>query len=244
MTNKKEPSCTFVGIGMLVAGFGLAAVTTGLFDLREFTTIFLATIVAAFAGTYFAFLIQNKREDRIIRNNDIKLAHNLELCLYGQYMALETTYKSYLEQYENDPFRYYNIPNPSTVEFSSFVFDMEMLSIFTHTDHRSLIKHVIKSDLNARVSIKNFNLRADYCRDVVSPQFNTLNIDDWVWTEEYIAEALGTEIHEKLTRLTDNVYHDFSLSRPIYRKLRYMVYEALSELYPDQAFMNPKEDRY
>lgn len=248
MNNKTKlssrASCTLAGIGMLIAGFGIAAAMTGLIDLREFTTIFFATIVAAFAGTFFAFSIQNNREDRINRQNDIKAAHNLDLFLYGQYQTLTNTYTTYLEQYEDDPFRYYNIPNPPEVEFARYMVDMEMLSIFTHTDHRTLIKNVMESERNACVCVNDFNLRLNYCRNVVSPKFNTLNIDNWVWTEEYISEALGTEIHAKLTRLTDNVYYDFNTSRPIYMKVRIMVYEALSELYPDQTFMNPKDDRY
>lgn len=243
MCNKVNKSTRILGgIGLVIAALGLIAIIPTMIDVKEFVTIAFATIISAFAGTSFAFRIQNNREDKINREKDIKAAHSIEISLLMQHRKLKEIKERYLDEYKDDPFAYIQLKIPSERKIDRCLLDTSTLSIFTHTKYRENIKVIMIHEDVFRESVERFNSRSKFVIENVLPIFDKEIPAPHTWSEERFTELFGVNIHSTLKAETENIYNHFDDITPNYLKLRINVFEALTDLYPDHIFLNPEDD--
>ena len=236
--NVSKSSCTLAAIGMCIAGFGIG-VSIGLKELPEVIGVFVATVIAAFAGTGAAFIFQNKREDRLAKESDLKAGRNLENYLTIQQALLKHIKDGFLDGARDNSFRYMTYLGAPILMPDRLFVEVSDLAIFTSGKRSTLPNDIMAAEYNFQISVESFRDWSKLMNTVILPKMAAGFPAEEDWNEKVLLRALGGTTVGLLRRFETASYAGNDACLSAHRDLRIRVYKALSEMFPEHEFLNP-----
>lgn len=137
----------------------------------------LATLVAAFAGAWFAFHFQENKELLKKHKERVSLINQALIALIRQYQALENI-KLELEPFKDDPIRHIRAPGVTTNQFSDIKIKVETLSFLIDSPEPTLLIKIMLEQERFEMALKAVELRSQRHVSDLQPKYAALAIPD------------------------------------------------------------------
>jgi hypothetical protein len=166
----------------------------------------LATLVAAFAGSWAAFKFQQFQQNKEDTENKIAAGNRALMTLLQQANTLKLFQIDFIEPYRNSPGRHIKIQSTLPFQEDSLVFDVRSLEFMFTPEYQQVLMDLILEGNRYREAIKSINTRSRHHFDVVQPKLAHAGFKNGgEYTGEEFKAALGDRDYVHLERLTDTV---------------------------------------
>ncbi|MDP1708139.1 MAG: hypothetical protein Q8L89_03630 [Gammaproteobacteria bacterium] len=184
----------------------------------------LATLIAAFAGAWFAFYLQDKKECRKERNQRVSSINQALFTLARQYRAL-CNMKEDLDAFKDDNLRFVNAPALTTNDSQDIRVKIDNLHFLLESSNPNLLMEVTLEQERFEMALKAIQLRSDFHIGELQPVFVSLGIKNGVPISlDEISQKLGPRLVGTLRNQTDqmysNVYESCGSTLDVLNKLR------------------------
>ena len=197
----------------------------------------LATLVAAFAGAWFAFYLQEKKE-YVKEEKERKSNLNLVLVtLVRQYQSLENI-KLEIDSLKEDALRYIKLPAITTNQYSDIKIKVEILTFMLDSEP-NLIMEIMLEQERFEMALKAVQLRSERHAKEFQPAYAKLFEKDNSTQIQVIQlpAMLGVYLHNALKNETDHMYKQvYEASKSTLAVLEKVRIHA-KQIYPRAAFI-------
>lgn len=213
----------------------------------------MATLLAAFLGAWFAFRLQNNREENKKHQENIGAANRALFTLSRFISALEDIKRQVIDPVRDRPDRFvamlpFLISNYDALRFDTksltLRFDTKSLTFLLESNSPNLLGELITEENRFHQAINLLSNRSELHRHQVQPLLEAAAVR--IGGEHPIADikkALGARIFTQITMATDDLIEhvDQTLSTSEYLSKRFVV--AMKEIYPKSKFITVEKRR-
>ena len=199
----------------------------------------LATLVAAFAGAWFAFVYQNRQKVNDEIRQNISAGNRALVTLFQQANSLKLYQVDMIQPHRNSPGRHIQIQPTLPFQEDSLSFEVKSLDFLLTPDTAQILLDLILEEARYREAIKAINARSQHHFAAVQPKLENAGIvEGREYTDQDFRNALGDLDYMHLKRLTDAVvlHVDRTIESLISMKDR--LRGALVGKYPKGKFIN------
>jgi hypothetical protein len=164
----------------------------------------LATLIAAFAGSWFAFKLQRNYEIKEITDQNLNAYNMSFIRIFHQYNDLLLVKKNFISSIENDPIKWLNIPALSTQNKLPDP-DLVTLSFVIEYNMSSLLSEIIIANQKYDNCLNIVNIRSDIHLNRLQPIIEkSASISKFI-DQETIIRELGPKLIGELQNLTNEI---------------------------------------
>lgn len=201
----------------------------------------LTTLVAAFAGAWGAFLLENLRKEKEIESKNIGAANRAIYTIYNLWNVLEQYRKESLEPLKDKNDAWLNVPASVTIPTGISTFQTDELHFLLEQSKPEIYAGLFLEEQRFAIAINLIKTRSTLVLDKVFPKMAAVNIRvGQSASQDDIEKALGIDITHQLKEITkaiyENVYEDIPSLISQYENLR----AAIKELYPKRKIIKIK----
>lgn len=198
-------------------------------------------MAAAFAGAWFAFHLQEKKELSKEHERRRELINQALIALIRQYQALENI-KLELEPFRVDLIRHIRAPAVTTNLFGDIKIKVEGLNFLIDASDPNLIMVVMLEQERFEMALKSVELRSRRHVNELQPKYATLGIPDGSFVQiEHLRTQLGEFLYEALKNETNEMYKAvYSCAETTVIAIA-SLYKYAKETYPNEKFFNFKK---
>lgn len=166
----------------------------------------LATLVAAFAGAWLAFVYQNRQKANEEVRQNISAGNRALVTLFQQANALKLYQIDMIDPYRDSPGRHIQMRPTLPFQEDSMSFDVKSLDFLLSPVTVQVVLDLILEEARYREAIKAINARSQHHFSVVQPKLESAGIiEGGEYTGQDFRNALGELDYMHLKRLTDAV---------------------------------------
>lgn len=166
----------------------------------------LATLVAAFAGSWAAFKFQQFQKNKEDTENKIAAGNRALMTLLQQANTLKLFQSDFIEPYRNSPGRHIQIQPVLPFQEDTLVFDVRSLEFLFTPEYQQVLMDLVLEENRYREAIKSINTRSRHHFEVVQPKLARAGVrEGGEYTGEQFKAALGDHDYVHLKRLTDAI---------------------------------------
>jgi hypothetical protein len=164
----------------------------------------LATLIAAFAGSWAAFKLQQFQKSKEDTESRIAAGNRALMVLLQQANTIKLFQIDFIEPYRNSPGRHIQIPPTLPFQEDSLMFDVRSLYFLLTPEHQQVLMDLILEENRYREAIKSINARSRHHFEIVQPKLSNAGIKEGgEYTGAHYKAALGDHDYFHLQRLTD-----------------------------------------
>lgn len=199
----------------------------------------LATLVAAFAGAWLAFVYQNRqRANEEVRQN-ISAGNRALVTLFQQANSLKLYQIDIVEPHRNSPGRHIQVRPTLPFQEDSLSFDVRALDFLLVPETTQVVLDLILEEARYREAIKAINARSRLHFAVVQPKLESAGIrEGGEYSGQDFRNALGELDYMHLKRLTDAVVLHVDRTIESLVAIKDRLRTALVGKYPAGKFIN------
>ncbi len=200
----------------------------------------LATLVAAFAGAWLAFVYQNRQKAIEEVRQNISAGNRALVTLFQQANSLKLYQIDMIEPYRNSPGRHIQVRPTLPFQEDSMSFDVKSLDfLLSSPETVQVVLDLILEEARYREAIKAINVRSQHHFTVVQPKLECAGIiEGGEYTGQDFRNALGELDYMHLKRLTDAVVLHVDRTVESLVSMKDRVRMALVGKYPEGKFVN------
>jgi len=168
----------------------------------------LTTLVAAFGGAWFAFLLQNRKEKKKETNKNIEALNKVQITLTQQLNALTILNKDLIQPHKDHPIKWLAMPAVSHRNYSKLQIDAGSLSFLVEKGSSSLISEVLNVEEKFKEVMNIVNLRSNFHVQKLQPKLAEIGIEEgktYQLQPEKVEHLLGIQIVGTLKKFTDSL---------------------------------------
>jgi len=196
------------------------------------------TLVAAFAGAWFAFLYQNRQKQSEERKQNISAGNRALVTLLQQANTLKLYQKDIIDPIRKDPVRYISMQPTLQYREDGLTYDLAALD-FLLVKYTQVAFDLLLEEERYRETLKAINARSRFHLDVVQPSLALRGIVEGdAYREQDFRDALGEPAYPLIVRLTDAVVLHVDRTIDSLMAAKEGLRKALLELYPGETFIN------
>jgi len=165
----------------------------------------LTTLVAAFGGAWFAFLLQNRKEKKREENANTEALNKVQITLTQQLNALTIFNKDFIQPYKNHPINWVAVPAAPHRGYSKLQIDGGSLAFLVEKDSSILISKILVVEEKFKEVINLINLRSNIHVQQLQPKLAEMGFVEgqpFNFSLEEVESMLGTQLVSGLKRLT------------------------------------------
>lgn len=199
----------------------------------------LATLVAAFAGSWAAFKLQQFQKNREDTKANIAAGNRALMVLLQQANTLKLFQVDFIEPFRNSPGRHLQILPTLPFQEDSLTFDIGSLEFLLGPKYQRTLMDLFLEENRYREAIKAINARSRHHFEVVQPKCASAGIKEGgEYTGEQYKAVLGDHDYFHLQRLTDAVILHVDRTVGSLVVMKNQLREALMQRYPDGKFVD------
>jgi hypothetical protein len=168
----------------------------------------LTTLVAAFGGAWFAFLLQNRKERKRETNTNAEALNKVQITLTQQLNALTIFNKDFIQPYKNHPISWIAVPAAPHRDYSKLQIDGGSLAFLVEKDASTLISKVLVVEEKFKEVMNVINLRSSIHVQQLQPKLAEMGFiegEPFAFSLEKVESILGTQLVSGLKRLTNSL---------------------------------------
>ena len=203
----------------------------------------IATLLAAFLGAWFAFILENRKKERELEDKNIAAGNRALFVLIRQLNVLLVFQKQAIEPVRNHPGIFIAMEPLLPRTYDSLKFDVDSLSFLLETDYRQVLMEIMIEELSFQETIRAINERSRIHFTQVQPLMEKAGIiEGGEYKNSDFERILGNRLYLHLRRLTDAVVDHVDKTVISLRKMSEELRNVLRKLYPDAKFIQLKEN--
>jgi hypothetical protein len=193
----------------------------------------LATLVAAFAGAWGAFLLESQRRKREERDRNFGAANRAIYTIFNLWNTLEQFRKEALEPHRGKPDAWLNLAAQPAMSVGEHRFEAGDLQFLLQSKHAPIYAALFLEEQRFKLAVGLIRERNQLVLEQVFPRMAAAGFAVGLSVaRDEVERALGIDVVHKLktitTALYTNIDEDLSSLRLRYGELR----SAITELYP------------
>lgn len=198
-----------------------------------------ATLVAAFAGSWAAFKLEQFQKNRQDTEANIAAGNRALMILLQQANTLKLFQFDFIELFRDSPGRHIQIQPALPYQEDSLTFDIRSLEFLLSPKHQQVLLDLVLEENRYREAIKAINTRSRHHFEVVQPKLASAGIrDGGAYTGEQYRTAIGDHDYIHLQRLTDAVVLHVDRTVESLVAMKNRLREALLQRYPQGKFID------
>lgn len=198
----------------------------------------LATLGAAFAGAWFAFLLNAREAKRLETERRVRGINEAVFTLCRQYNFLQNFRRKHLDRFRESPGRHLALPTTVLLDYSDWRIDANALSFLFDTELVEWPMRLVLEEERFHSAIKSITARTDFIRDFVDARKQAAGMGhgDTV-TLAQLEQTVGPHLSAALKDLTDSMYEHVDLTSASITRACTEFVPKIKAMYPDQRFL-------
>jgi hypothetical protein len=215
-----------------------------MWQLVEILVNGLVTLVAAFAGAWYAFRLTDRERERQTTREQVAAVYRAQFVLIQQLNALKLIQGQTINPVREHPDRFIAMRPLLPVGGPSPRLDPDSLSFLLETDDRELPFRILVEQQRFDTAVQALNERSRLHLDVLQPRLAAAGIregGEYLRTE--LVGALGDDLALPLQRATDDAIEHVDKTIESCSALVATVYQAMKARFPGHRFirLDPNE---
>lgn len=195
----------------------------------------LATLVAAFAGAWGAFLLESQRRERETRDRNVGAGSRGIYTIFNIWNTLEQYRKEALEPYRGRPDAWLNLAAHPALPVGEHRFQAGDLQFLLQSEHAQTYAALFLEEQRFALAIQLIRIRSELVLNEVFPKMAAagFTIGKNVSQDE-VEQALGIDLTHKLKEITASIYKNVDEDLASLVALHEELRSAMKKLYPSQ----------
>jgi len=199
----------------------------------------LVTLVAAFAGAWAAFKLQQFQKNKEDTKLNIAAGNRALIILLQQFNALKLFQIDFIEQFRDSPGRHMQILPALPFQEDSLFFDLRPLEFLLSPEQQQVLMDLLIEENRYRETIKAINTRSRHHFEVVQPKLAGAGFKEGgEYTGEQFRAVLGDHDYVHIKRLTDAVILHVDRTVESLFAMKGRLRSALLQQYPNSKFID------
>lgn len=168
----------------------------------------LTTLVAAFGGAWFAFLLQNRKEKKREANTNVEALNKVQITLTQQLNALTIFDKDFIRPFKNHPVNWIAVPAAPHRDYSTLQIDGGSLAFLVGKDSSTLISKILVAEEKFKEVMNVINLRSSIHVQQLQPKLAEMGFIEgqpFNLSLEKVESILGAPLVSGLKRITNDL---------------------------------------
>jgi hypothetical protein len=195
----------------------------------------LVTLVAAFAGSGIAFLLEDWRRKRSQKEIKLDALRKTAFLLSGQFNALKVLKKKYLEPLEKDELRWMSIVPLQPLNFTHLMIDVGQLHFLIKENPKFLLQLQIAQECFF-AAIQGFNARNAFHVEEFQKKLDLVGVETSDLSQQMLEQLLGRRITTSLKVATDEVYESNKYATSMLVSVIPELHALSKDLFPYENF--------
>ena len=198
----------------------------------------IATLLAAFGGTWFAFRLQNLRAKREQLQNETSHGNLALFTLGRQLNELAIVRDQTIEPHRNDTARMINLRPIEVGDFSELKIGVEDTSFLLRTDSRQMLMEIYIAQRQFERVTQALSRRHYLHVMMAQPMLEQAGFKNQsTSTKEDVLRALGYRLFSELEEVTEEVIGLIDRTIEAHADLAKRLRESLCEIFPKSKFI-------
>lgn len=236
---KHKKLITKIGIAFLLVGLLLGLPINTNRNLIEYLLPAIATLFAAFLGAWYAFKLQNQREEEKKGKENI-VAGNRALFLLARFAnELKRIQQQHIDPVREDPKKFILMQPLILPKYDDLKFDFESLSFILETDFLQILGNLVAEELRFHQVIQAINYRSDLHLTQAQPRLERAEAKgDILYSVDQIRSALGELLYVQLEKTTEEIIKYVEQTLVSTERLSKKFSEILKKLFPGSKILS------
>lgn len=139
----------------------------------------LVTLVAAFAGTWGAFLLESERRDRESRDRDVGAASRAIYTIFNLWNTLEQYRREVLEPYQGRPDAWLNVAANPAIAVSAHRFQAADLQFLLQGEHAQTYAALFLEEQQFNLAVQLIRVRSELVLQDAFPRMAAGGLHRW-----------------------------------------------------------------
>ena len=201
----------------------------------------VATLIAAFAGAWLAFLFNARTKKDEIVKQQVAAANKALFTLHMQLNSLIQLQEEVIDPVRDNPLRSIVMRPILGERYEHLGIDYGSLSFLLETKHAELLLHLSIQEERFNKSIITLNSRSELHLNEIQPLFEKAGIKEGEkLTKEKVEAAIGSRLYHTVERNTMYVIEIFDITVESLKTYIEKLRSALEEIFPKKKFIHFK----
>ena len=197
----------------------------------------LTTLVAAFAGSWFAYILSNRDRARNEKDARVAAANRALFTLLRQFNTLYVLKAQIIDPKRSDALRLVSMRALSPLPHDVHV-DLDSLNFVLETEHRQILGELMVADDRFHATIQAINERSILHREVVQPIIKAAGVREGdEATPADVESLLGHAVYSELQRATDQAISLVDLTLASTQAIAGQLRDVFLKVYPKRTFI-------
>lgn len=205
----------------------------------------IATLAAAFAGAYAAFMLNERKSDRAAVEENIRGANRLLFSLFQQANMLLLYRRDFLDPIREQNGRHIALRPMMPGQFQRVRMPLELVQFLTTTKHVQTLFDLAVEQERFDTAITSIEVQSGLQIKEVQPRLAGIGVQhgDFV-TGEQAEAALGNMLHKYLSETTNQVYFHVDETIKSLEVAKNKLRDSVLNIYPEADLIDfvPKKD--
>ena len=198
----------------------------------------LITLVAAFSGAWFAFLLNDRAKARETTRQQVAALNRAQFTLIRQINTLKNIQSQVIDPVRQHPGRHVAMRAFLQVRDEVPPLDLDGLSFLLETDDRNLVLEIMIESQRFNGAVQVLNERSLLHRERVQPLLDPAGIrEGGRYSDSDFVRALGEPLCLTLKRVTDAAIDNVDQSVSSCEALSARFYEAMKKRFPKHVII-------
>lgn len=199
------------------------------------------TLVAAFLGAWFAFMLQNLKDKNKEKDQNSQALNRVQINLVQQLNNLAIFNKDFLLPNTAHPIRWFAVPAAPYRNYKNLRIDAGTLAFLVESGHAQLIMEILVAEEMFHETMNVINLRSEVHVDRLQPKLEEIGFEEgrpYNKPPMEFERLLGARLVGELKRFTENLYSSTETAIKTHEDLIKRIKEVGKELFPDKRTLS------
>jgi hypothetical protein len=198
----------------------------------------LSTLVAAFAGSWAAFHLENQRRKREEQDRNIGASNRAIYTLFNLWNVLENYRKNVLEPHRAKADAWLNVMANPTIPTGENTFQANELQFLLQSDSPEVYAELMLEAQRFAIAMDLISSRSKIVLEEVFPKMATANVNvGHSLTEPEIEKILGTDVTHMLKQITASIYTHVDQDLVSLKSQHEKINGVMKDLYPNRKVL-------
>lgn len=197
----------------------------------------IVTLLAAFLGAWFAFLLQNLKDEKKEINTNSQALNKVQINLGQQLNCLTIFNKDFLLPNEESPIRWFAVPAAPYRDYKNLRINAGTLAFLIEPGYGSLITEILVAEEMFQEVMNVINLRSETHVSRLQPKLEEIGFEEGKPYDKPFVEfekMLGARLVGEMKRFTEGLYDSTKIAIETHENLINKIHKIGGEIFPDK----------
>lgn len=206
----------------------------------EYITDTIVILVAAFFGSYSAYYLNDRKEQRKLKNKEIDY---MRVALFITLRQTNTllTIKNAIEPWKDDPLNFLNMRGILCGDYADLKIDLSSLRFLLISEDPNLLFALSIEQEKFELSIDLLKRRNAFDYDIFQTALNKSDLTSYNLTLKEVTEIVGHKTVVTAIKLTQDLFSHVDDTYASLAEAHYKLFLAAKRRFPDHVFVRFEE---